>query len=286
MKNILLFIFSILFILLLPEQIRHEDIENYYTIWGSSFSFSELQLKEQIEIISRLWFYITGHFNFFMFQLINIFIISALIIKVRENFFEYEGISKYLILFTPSTFVILAYTWRQGFAFLFFTLAWYLYNAKPKYIFYFISCAIHSSSIIFFLVNFISMIKNRILYFILLLIFLIILIIFYFKFPYFIGIRGDMNSFAFIGWVIYSIISILFYLIYTRKSIKSIFVIIPDIYTCLVITSIATISSPVIISRFLFPLQLFISSPLTNNGKIFYRIISVLNIILFLRLFF
>lgn len=286
MRNLILLIFSILFILLLPDQIRNEDIQNYYSIWGSNFDFSELQLKEKIEIISRIWFYITGHFNFFIFQLINIFIISSLIINVREKFFENENISKYLILFTPSTFVILAYTWRQGFAFLFFTLAWYIYNTKPKFIFYIISCAIHSSSIIFFMVNIISRIKNKILYFIILLILLILLITFYFEFPYFIGIRGDITSFAFIGWVFYSLISILFYFIYTRKSIKSIFVIIPDIYICLVLTSIVTISSPVIISRFLFPLQLFISSPIKTKGKYFYNVITGLNIILFLRLFF
>ena len=285
MKNLFLLTFSILFVIFLPEKIRIEDIENYYTIWSTSFSFEELQLKEKIEILSRIWFFITGNLNFFSFQLINIFLISFLIIKVRENFFVNEGIFKYLILFNPSTFVILAYTWRQGLAFLIFTLAWYFYNSRPKYIYYIISCAIHSSSIIFLLVRLFSFFKNKKVYLFFLLVFTSVLTIFYFEFPYFIGLRGDMNSFAFMGWVLYSLISIIFYIIFTRKKIKSSFVIIPDIYTCLVITSIVTISSPVIISRFLFPLQLFISLPKSYYGKTLFKIISIINIILFLRLF-
>ena len=272
MKFLITLLFSVLFTLFLPEQIRLEDIDNYYTIWASNFSFDELQLKEKIEILSRIWFFFTGHLNFFSFQLLNIYLISYLIIKVRDNFFENEGASKYLILFTPSTFVILAYTWRQGYAFLIFTIFWYIYNGKPKYIFYLISCAIHSSSIIFLLTRFFSFFKNKNLYKFFLISFTIFLTLFYFEFPYFISLKGDIHSFAFIGWVLYSIISIIFYFLYTRKILKSTFIFIPDIYTCLVLTSILTISSPVIISRFLFPLQLFISSPLDNNGKIFYRI--------------
>jgi len=180
MKTLFTLLFSVLFILLLPEQIRLEDIDNYYTIWASNFTFEELQLKEKIEILSRFWFFFTGQLNFFSFQLINIFLISYLIIKVRDKFFENEGISKYLILFTPSTFVILAYTWRQGYAFLIFTLVWYFYNGKPKYIFYFISCAIHSSSIIFLLTRFFSNFKNKKLYIFFLISFTIFLTYFIF----------------------------------------------------------------------------------------------------------
>ena len=68
MKFLFTLLFSVLFTLFLPEQIRLEDIDNYYTIWASNFSFDELQLKEKIEILSRIWFFITGRLNFFSFH--------------------------------------------------------------------------------------------------------------------------------------------------------------------------------------------------------------------------
>lgn len=279
-------IFSLFFVSMLPDSVVTEDILNYYEVWGSRAPFLEWQLKEQIELVSKSWFMALSSLDFNLFQVVNIFILTWLTIYLRSKIFGYSRkISIFLVLLTPSTFVSFGYTWRQTFAFLVFISFWLIYTRKLKLISLIIPVSIHSSSILFWMSKVVSKIGKGNFYKFSLITFTIIGTLFIYKIPFFRTFQGDLKSFSFIGWSVYSLLTIiLYYKFFNHLDFSS--RVIVDVFSCILIISILAVSSPVIISRLTFPLLFFSYPKYTSSFNILiFRLFMFVNLILYLRLF-